>query len=76
MTHDAHHEREASGSACLDAGNGEVVLRQRYLGVYNTADGRDLLVVAEGNSAFDVYPHERIDSERVGYLVYPRETSG
>lgn len=53
--------------------NGEVVLRQRYLGVYNTADGRDLLVVAEGNSAFDVYPHERIDSERVGYLVYPRD---
>jgi hypothetical protein len=53
--------------------DGTVVMRQRYIGLFHVPGRReDVLIVTQHDGAFNVYPHDRIDTERVGYLHYTR----
>lgn len=55
--------------------DGSVGMRKRYVGLFagsNESKSTDLLVVVEGEGAFNVYPRTGIDSQRVGYLLYSR----
>jgi SPP1 gp7 family putative phage head morphogenesis protein len=53
--------------------DGRVVMRKRYVGVYS--DLQELVVVNRGDDgyvAWTVMPKDNIDSQRQGYLLYPR----
>lgn len=54
--------------------DGSVVMRRRYIGVYGDANSKDdVLVVVGPDGAFNTYKHDRIDSERQGYLLHTRD---
>lgn len=56
--------------------DGRVVMRKRYIGLFDGPSGAEQLVVVnrtdEGHAAYNTYPSRSLDSQRQGYLLYAR----